>query len=174
MRKILGLGFVGILLSVLCVMPVSAHGHHSRQAACGTDQDRLCEVCTETDCVQKGWHVHDGSIYCGYDHEEGYCDGSCDTVRTCTIEKCTEKGHHIHDSREYCGYEHESGYCDGTCGSVTVCTVDGCRETGRHTHEGEIYCGYDHTSGYCNGTCEQSESSQVRGHGRHHGHHGKT
>lgn len=168
MKRSVILGAAGILASALLAMPVSAHGHHGHQADCGTYQDHLCEVCTEEGCVQKGWHVHGDSIYCGYDHEGGYCDGTCDTVRVCTVRKCTEKGHHTHDGREYCGYDHESGFCDGTCGSVTVCTVEGCEKTGRHTHGGETYCGYAHESGYCDRSCEQHEYT---GTGRHHGHH---
>lgn len=168
LRKAAVSGLVGILTFTAFVMPVSAHGHHGQSVQAA--HDHLCEVCTQEDCSIRGWHLHDDSVYCGYAHEEGYCDGTCDTARVCTVDGCTQTGHHIHDGRQYCGYEHESGYCDGTCDSVTVCTVDGCTQTGRHTHDKVTYCGYGHESGYCDRSCETSRSA-ARGHGRHHGHH---
>lgn len=173
-KRAVVLGMTVIMTSFMFVMPVSAHGHHNRQAVCVTETDRLCQVCTEEGCVTKGWHIHDGETYCGYAHTDGYCDGTCDTARVCTVEACTETGHHIHDGRSYCGYAHESGYCDGTCNSVTVCTQAGCTQTGQHTHDGETYCGYAHSSGYCDHSCEQTRnagSGRQERQGRHHGHH---
>ena len=62
LKKAAALGMTGMLVSAAFVMPVSAHGHHGRQAAgCGYDHDHLCEVCTVEDCARVGWHVHDGS-----------------------------------------------------------------------------------------------------------------
>lgn len=171
LRKITMVGMIAVLASSLFVMPVSAHGHHGSRSGSGTESNHLCAVCTEEGCTQKGWHVHDGSTYCGYDHEGGFCDGTCNTARVCTVDQCTETGHHIHDGIGYCGYDHESGFCDGTCGSVTVCTVEGCTKTGCHTHNGVTYCGYDHEGGYCDKTCEQQRSTNTsrRHHGGHHG-----
>lgn len=170
-KRVIVLGAVGILLSLSSVMPVSAHGHHGRRTVSAVEREYLCAVCTENGCEKKGWHIHDDSIYCGYGHEDGYCDGSCDTARVCTEEQCIETGYHIHDGQYYCSYDHESGYCDGTCDSVAVCEVDGCEKTGRHTHDGTIYCGYDHSGVYCDRSCEKSESTGVRRYGRHHGCH---
>lgn len=171
-KKTAVLGIAAVLTSFMVVMPASAHGHHhNRQAVCAAEPDRLCAVCTEEGCVAKGWHIHDGETYCGYDHEDGYCDGTCDTARVCAVEGCTETGHHIHDGISYCGYAHESGYCDGTCDSITVCTRSGCTQTGRHTHDGETYCGYAHESGYCDHSCEQAGNTGSGRRGRHYRHH---
>ncbi|MDE6993843.1 MAG: hypothetical protein K2P41_05375 [Lachnospiraceae bacterium] len=173
LKKAAALGMTGMLVSAAFVMPVSAHGHHGRQAAgCGYDHDHLCEVCTVEDCARVGWHVHDGSTFCGYDHVDGYCDGTCDAVRVCAVEDCTVTGHHVHDGNSYCGYDHAGGFCDGTCDSIEVCAVEGCTKTGRHTHDGETYCGYGHSSGYCDNSCVQPKRSSVRGGCRgHRGHH---
>lgn len=173
-RKTAAACMTGVLALTVSVMPVSAHGHHGSPAGtgCGYDHEHLCEVCTVEDCTRVGWHVHDGCTYCGYDHVDGYCDGTCDAVRTCPVEDCSEVGHHVHDGQSYCGYDHESGYCDGTCDSIAVCTVEGCTKTGRHTHDKETYCGYAHSSGYCDHSCAQTGSSAARGGGRHHGRHG--
>lgn len=175
MKKITALSMVSMMVSTVFVIPVSAHGHHGRQAGtgCGYNHEHLCAVCTVEDCTRTGWHVHDGSTYCGYDHVDGYCDGTCDAVRICSVSGCTETGHHVHDGKSYCGYDHEGGYCDGTCDSIAVCAVDGCTKTGRHVHDGETYCGYAHSSGYCDNSCVQtrSASSGTRGCGRRHGHH---
>jgi len=66
------------LLAVLLAMPVSAHGHrgHHRQSAADTG----CPVCTVEGCTETGRHFHNECEYCGYDHESGYCDGTCVTV----------------------------------------------------------------------------------------------
>ena len=64
------------LLSVLVVMPVSAHGHHGHHRQSST-VDTGCPVCTVAGCTETGRHTHDGCEYCGYDHEGDYCDGSC-------------------------------------------------------------------------------------------------
>lgn len=67
------------LLSVLVVMPVSAHGHHGHHRQSST-VDTSCPVCTVEGCTETGRHTHDGCEYCGYDHEGDYCDGSCTVV----------------------------------------------------------------------------------------------
>lgn len=166
-RKMSAFGMTGILLAALFVMPVSAHGHyHNRTDA---SVNAVCEVCTVEDCTKSGLHVHDDVTYCGYDHESGYCDGSCGAVAVCTMEGCVETGHHSHNKQTYCGYDHECGYCDGSCGAVEVCTVAGCTKTGLHSHNGQTYCGYDHESGYCDNSCGKAAVSHSCGHGRHHG-----
>lgn len=73
LRKLFTAAAAAVLVSVLFVMPVSAHHGHHRQAAADTG----CPVCTVEDCTEEGRHLHDGEYYCGYDHECGYCDGSC-------------------------------------------------------------------------------------------------
>lgn len=81
------------MVSVLFVMPVSAHHGHHRQAAAGTGYP----VCTVEGCTEEGCHLHDGEYYCGYDHEDGYCDGSCESVSTQTYSGYgCGRGHHGH------------------------------------------------------------------------------
>ncbi len=82
------------LLSVLFVTPVSAHGHHHRQAAVVTVTDTSYPVCTVDGCLEEGHHTHDGYDYCGYDHASGYCDGTCATVSTTTTTRSVRSGHH--------------------------------------------------------------------------------
>lgn len=74
-KKLLAGIATAALVSALFVLPVSAHGHH-RQAVSSTD----CPVCTFEGCTETGRHTHDGYDYCGYNHADGYCDGSCVTV----------------------------------------------------------------------------------------------
>lgn len=61
------------MVSVLFVTPVSAHHGHRRQV----NVDNRYPVCTVEDCTEEGRHLHDDEYYCGYDHDCGYCDGSC-------------------------------------------------------------------------------------------------
>ena len=95
------------LISVLFVMPVSAHGHHGSQghhnqtsnttvtsesttsgatasenttSGATVSDNTDCPVCTVDGCTETGRHSHDGHDYCGYNHESGYCDGSCETA----------------------------------------------------------------------------------------------
>lgn len=79
------------LISVLFVTPVSAHGHHHRQTVQTTDTS--CPVCTVEGCTEEGRHAHDGYDYCGYDHADGYCDGTCAAVNTTTA-RSARGGHH--------------------------------------------------------------------------------
>lgn len=77
-KKMLGGAATVALISLLFVMPVSAHGHHSR-----TTLNTDCPVCTVEGCTEVGRHTHEGHDYCGYDHRDGYCDGSCEQVSRC-------------------------------------------------------------------------------------------
>lgn len=79
------------LISVLFVMPVSAHGHHHSQRASAADTG--CPVCTVEGCTEEGRHTHDGHEYCGYDHADSYCDGSCETA-TVTAARSRHGRHH--------------------------------------------------------------------------------
>lgn len=93
MKRIFTAALTAALISTLFVMPVSAHGHgHHRQARTvqtvqtvqtvnTTDTvNTECPVCTVEGCTETGRHTHDGYDYCGYNHADGYCDGSCATV----------------------------------------------------------------------------------------------
>lgn len=84
MKRLLTAAMTAALVSTLFVMPVSAHGHgHYRQTRVVVDTvDTECPVCTVEGCTEEGRHIHDGHDYCGYDHADGYCDGSCVTVST--------------------------------------------------------------------------------------------
>ncbi len=169
MKKLLAYCAAGLLMAGLTVMPVSAHGHHA-QAAVPADQ--VCGLCTYADCVNAGLHTHDNQTYCGYNHECGYCDGSCGAVGVCTVEGCAETGYHVHDQQTYCGYDHGCGYCDGSCGVVGICGVEGCTQAGRHVHGEQTYCGAGHANGYCDNSCVRSTAGQGSGQRSGYGHHG--
>ena len=130
LKKLFTAAMTAAMVSFLFVMPVSAHGHHHRQQTSNND---VCPVCTVEGCTEEGRHTHDGDYYCGYDHEDGYCDHSCENLcPVCTVEGCTEEGRHTHDGDYYCGYDHEDGYCDHSCERPSYKTVSrhGCG--GRH------------------------------------------
>lgn len=131
MRKSIVLVLTGILLAASAVMPVSAHGHHHNQNQTDTTTDAVCEMCTVSGCNKSGLHVHDNVTYCGYDHDCGYCDGSCGAVEVCTVEGCNETGRHTHNDETYCGYAHDCGYCDNSCVKTTN------TGTGRHHRQGK-------------------------------------
>ncbi|MBO5033089.1 MAG: hypothetical protein J6D08_14660 [Lachnospiraceae bacterium] len=88
-QKLFTAAVTAALTSVLFVMPVSAHGHHSRQAQ---TVDTSCPVCTVEDCTEEGRHSHDGHEYCGYNHADGYCDGTCFSGNA--VSGCGGKHHH--------------------------------------------------------------------------------
>ncbi|MDE7170425.1 MAG: hypothetical protein K2O11_00920 [Oscillospiraceae bacterium] len=107
--------FFPLTLAALCVLfllttAAFAHGCHgsarqTRSARCG--------VCTVEGCERLGRHTHGRTTYCGYDHEDGYCDGTC--LPLCTVEGCTLTGRHSHNGVTCCGYDHACGFCDGSC-----------------------------------------------------------
>jgi hypothetical protein len=66
-------------------------------------------------CDIAGRHSHDGSYYCGYHHDGGFCDGNC--AGLCTVEGCDIAGRHSHDGGYYCGSYHSGGFCNGHHGS---------------------------------------------------------
>ncbi len=88
-KKLLTATATAALVSALFVLPVSAHGHH-RRATVNTD----CPVCTVEGCAEEGRHTHDGHDYCGYDHADGYCDGTCVAVSTKTVSHCNRSRRH--------------------------------------------------------------------------------
>ena len=144
-----------VLTLALLTLPVSAHGHHggchgqpsvrpslpSRPAA--------VTVCQVEGCAIAGRHIHNGVTYCGYPHQNGFCDGRCRAL--CTVDGCTVEGRHDHNGTLACGYCHLDGFCDGTCRAL--CTVEGCAIEGFHSHRGTAYCGGRHPSGFCEGIC---------------------
>lgn len=83
--KLVAAAMTVAMVSVLFVMPVSAHhgrGHHGhhRQAVQTTQTaaaDTCYPVCTVEGCAEIGRHIHDNAYYCSYAHESGYCDGTC-------------------------------------------------------------------------------------------------
>ncbi len=95
-KRFLTAALTAALVSTLFVMPVSAHGHHRRVQTVDTE----CPVCTVEGCTEEGRHIHDGCEYCGYDHADGYCDGSCWNVsaskRTVSGHGCGGRGHGCH------------------------------------------------------------------------------
>lgn len=133
-KRLFAYGAAGLLMAGMVVTPVSAHGHHSQT---DTATKAVCSVCTVEGCTETGYHTHDGQTYCGYDHECGYCDGSCGVVGVCTVEGCTETGQHTHDGQAYCGYNHANGYCDNSCvgQSSGQSAGQGVRQSGGH-HSG--------------------------------------
>ena len=70
--------FFPLTLAALCVLflltPAFAHGCHG--SARQTRPVR-CGVCTVEGCEHLGRHTHGRTTYCGYDHEGGFCDGTC-------------------------------------------------------------------------------------------------
>lgn len=102
-RRFAVMGVSVFLAAAMVTVPAFAHGHHSRGhhrtaengCAAGTenwtrngcaaaagdgtwaDNGARCPVCLVDGCTEIGHHLHEQSVYCGYPHEHGYCDGSC-------------------------------------------------------------------------------------------------
>ena len=115
---------VCVLSLSLLIAAASAHGgHHGRGGGCHSrrTQTQQVSVCTVEGCSLAGRHVHNGTVYCGYDHEGGYCNGSCAAL--CSVEGCNVAGRHVHNNVTYCGTDHSCGFCDGSC---AVRTYHGC------------------------------------------------
>lgn len=114
-KRVLISSLVCILTLSLLIAAASAHGgHHGRGGGrCGQRVQTSISVCTIDGCSVAGRHVHDGTVYCGYDHENGYCSGAC--LPLCSEAGCTLTGRHVHNSVTYCGNDHSCGFCDGSC-----------------------------------------------------------
>ena len=153
----------------LTLLVPSAFAHGGCHGGSRRTQPARCGVCTVEGCELSGRHVHGRTTYCGYDHEDGVCDGSCAPL--CTVEDCELAGRHTHDGVTCCGYDHEDGFCDGAC--LALCTVKGCTLTGLHSHSGVTYCGTHHEAGFCSGGCDAAvvPASTSGHHGSHHGCH---
>lgn len=102
-KKIAAMGLSVLLSMTVLTVPAFAHGHHSgghhRQAerscvvssSVGADTSQTavigcpvhagsaadCPVCVVDGCTETGHHYHDDTVYCGYPHAHGYCDGTC-------------------------------------------------------------------------------------------------
>lgn len=115
-KRALSFGLACIMAVSLLAAPAFAHGSHGRGGCHGQRarvQQTAISVCAVEGCSVAGRHVHDGVIYCGYDHEGGYCNGTC--LALCPVEGCTASGLHTHGRVTYCGNHHSCGFCDGTC-----------------------------------------------------------
>lgn len=99
-----------VLAAAILTVPAFAHGCKGRRIQTA---DASCGVCTVEDCAITGRHTHRGVTYCGYDHADGVCDGTCYAL--CGVEGCDSTGRHTHDGVTYCGYAHAHGFCDGVC-----------------------------------------------------------
>lgn len=92
-RKMLAAATASLLVASLIVMPVSAHGHHGRSKTAASTVTP-CPVCTIEDCTEEGHHAHDGVTYCGYEHSDEYCDGSCGSCGSCGTTTTSSRSHH--------------------------------------------------------------------------------
>jgi hypothetical protein len=99
-----------VLAAAILTVPAFAHGCKGRRFQ---TVDASCGLCTVEDCAITGRHTHRGVTYCGYDHADGVCDGTCYAL--CGVEGCDSTGRHTHDGVTYCGYAHAHGFCDGVC-----------------------------------------------------------
>ena len=139
-KRLITTGVLVLCLALLFSFPILVYAHHGyrshyRQA------EAPYSLCTIEGCTEAGRHLHDGVGYCGYNHDCGYCDRTCQLVRSqeetayslCTIEGCMQTGRHLHDGVGYCGYDHSGGYCDNSCQSVPCQPVSG-QHHGRGGH----------------------------------------
>lgn len=121
MKKLLAAGLACAALAAMLVVTVSAHGchggrrsgHHGGYAQNSASVPANVTVCPVDGCTAAGRHWHDGTLYCGYGHANGYCDGNCYAL--CPVEGCETTGRHWHDNTLYCGFDHTSGFCGGSC-----------------------------------------------------------
>lgn len=72
-KKSLPVALLAMCITCFVATPVYAHGHHRQAAPANTSY----QVCPYDDCAETGRHTHEGTYYCGYHHESGYCDGYC-------------------------------------------------------------------------------------------------
>ena len=111
-KKFLISALAAVCAASLLIPAAYAHGGcHSRSSRAARRAG--CAVCTVESCTLAGRHSHGRTAYCGYDHEDGWCDGAC--LALCTVEGCDLTGRHSHGGADCCGSDHESGFCDGSC-----------------------------------------------------------
>lgn len=167
-------GALGIVTALMMAMPAFACGGRGsggyRGGYSGTrytarrDSGLLATACPVEGCTIAGRHYHNGVLYCGTYHADGYCTTDCFSqgyglaVPACPVEGCTIAGRHLHDGVTYCGTYHADGNCVPACftssyQTVAACPVEGCTIPGRHYHNGVTYCGTYHEDGYCLSDC---------------------
>ena len=128
-----------VLAAAILTVPAFAHGCKGRRVQTA---DASCGVCTVEDCAITGRHTHRGVTYCGYDHADGVCDGTCYAL--CSVEGCDSTGRHTHDGVTYCGYEHAHGFCDGVCLNAPVQTSEPAAYGYGYGHHGGHHGGRHH------------------------------
>lgn len=64
-RKILAVGTISIIMSILSAMPIYAHGNHHYNYNYAN-----YPACSVAGCNAQGNHIHNGRYYCG--HSYGY------------------------------------------------------------------------------------------------------
>lgn len=131
-KKYIAVG-TAVILSVALLVPVAyACGGHGRMAVSQPAEGAAatCAVCTVEDCQIVGRHSHDDTLYCGYHHADGICDGSCRAL--CPVEDCDVTGYHTHNGNVYCGSHHDAGFCDGSCQTQVKTPATPSVNTGRH------------------------------------------
>lgn len=120
-KKYIAVGMAAVLSMALAVPVAYACGGHGRaavsQPTVTTVAVTTCPVCTAEDCQIAGRHSHDGTLYCGYHHADGICDGTCRAL--CPVDDCDMTGYHTHNATAYCGSHHNAGFCDGSCQAPT-------------------------------------------------------
>lgn len=107
LRKILVSALCAFCAVSLLVPAAFAHG------GCHGYARRTVRPCTVKSCTVMGYHYHNGVQYCGHNHGQGLCNGSCAPL--CTVAGCTLTGRHYHNGTVYCGASHTGGYCGGGC-----------------------------------------------------------
>ena len=81
MRGRLLAGALCVMLASMLIVPAAAHGCHGGRGHHRQSVQTTVTVCPYEDCTAAGRHTHDGVTYCGANHTEGFCDGSCPVYR---------------------------------------------------------------------------------------------
>lgn len=99
-KKYITVGAVAVLTMALLVPAAYGCGGHGRMTAGQSANENTnmitCNVCTMEDCQIAGRHSHDGILYCGYDHADGICDGSCQVQTQTPVNTGRHHGHRGH------------------------------------------------------------------------------
>lgn len=138
LKKLLVSALAALCAVSLLVPAAFAHGCHSRRSTAQTAAPYRCAVCTVEGCELAGRHYHGSTLYCGHNHPNGLCDGTC--VSLCQVEGCTLAGRHYHNGTVYCGSNHSAGYCGGNCPYAPAQSPWGSRYSGGHHGTGHHGC----------------------------------
>lgn len=76
LRKILVSALCAFCAVSLLVPAAFAHG------GCRGRYRRTVQPCAVESCTLTGWHYHNGTVYCGGNHDSGYCGGSWNCCHT--------------------------------------------------------------------------------------------